>query len=157
MIGGVIHMAANETKQLVEMVNKQIANWTVLYTKLHNYHWYVKGHHFFALHQKFEELYTEAGVHIDELAERLLALDGNPVATLKESLEMASVNEAEGGEKADAMVQAIVDDFTVMTEELKEGMELAEKVGDETTGDMLLSVHQSLEKHNWMLKAFLGK
>ncbi|MBS4208584.1 Dps family protein [Bacillus sp. FJAT-50079] len=150
-------MTENEQKQLVDAVNKQVANWTVLFTKLHNFHWYVTGHHFFVLHEKFEQLYTEAGVHIDELAERLLALEGKPVATLRESLEMASVQEAKGGESADQMVSAIVDDFTIMIEELKASMDLATEMGDDTTGDMLLAVHQSLEKHNWMFKAYLGQ
>ncbi|MBS4175929.1 Dps family protein [Lederbergia citrea] len=149
-------MAVNDTKKLTQIVNKQVANWTVLFTKLHNYHWYVKGHHFFVLHDKFEELYNEAAVHIDELAERLLALEENPVATLKESLEMASIKEANGEQDAESMVQSIVDDFTIIIEELKEGIDLATAAGDDTTGDMLLAVHQSLEKHNWMLKAYLG-
>lgn len=148
---------AENSKGLVDLVNKQIANWTVLYTKLHNYHWYVTGPDFFTLHAKFEELYNEAALHIDELAERLLALEGKPVATLKESLEMACVEEAGYGVTAKEMVQNIVDDFTKLTEELKEGMSLAAETGDETTGDMLLAIHQSLEKHNWMLKAYLGK
>ena len=52
-------------------------------------------------------------------------------------------------------MQAVVDDFTVMIKELREGIELSAKTGDDTTGDMLLAVHQSLEKHNWMLGAFL--
>ncbi|MCI2254257.1 Dps family protein [Domibacillus sp. DTU_2020_1001157_1_SI_ALB_TIR_016] len=145
------------SEQLISSVNKQVANWTVLYTKLHNYHWYVKGPQFFTLHAKFEELYTEASGHIDELAERLLALDGKPVATLRESLELATVNEAEGQESAEEMVQSVVNDFTTLTGELKEAMDLAAEVGDETTGDMLLAIHQSLEKHVWMLKSFLGK
>lgn len=68
---------AENSKGLVDLVNKQIANWTVLYTKLHNYHWYVTGPDFFTLHAKFEELYNEAALHIDELAERLLALEGS--------------------------------------------------------------------------------
>ncbi|HZG72442.1 MAG TPA: Dps family protein [Chondromyces sp.] len=143
--------------QLIETVNKQIANWTVLYTKLHNYHWFVKGPQFFVLHEKFEELYNEAAGYIDELAERLLALGGAPVATMKESLQLASVNEAEGQESAEQMVQSVVNDFSTMIDELKEGMNLAGEVNDETTGDMLLSIHQSLEKHVWMLTSFLGK
>ncbi|MGG3450700.1 Dps family protein [Domibacillus aminovorans] len=144
-------------KKLTSSVNKQIANWTILYTKLHNYHWYVKGHQFFTLHAKFEELYTEASLHIDELAERLLALDGKPIATLRESLDKATVKEAEGKESAEEMVKSIIDDFSTMTAELKEAMDLADEVGDETTGDMLLAIHQSLEQHIWMLKSFLGK
>jgi len=145
------------SEQLISSVNKQVANWTVLYTKLHNYHWYVKGSQFFTLHEKFEELYNEANTHIDELAERLLALEGKPVATLRESLEQATINEAEGRESAEEMVQSVVTDFKTLTSELKEAMDLAAEVGDETTGDMLLAIHQSLEKHVWMLKSFLGK
>ena len=89
---------------------------------------------------------TEAGVHIDELAERLLALEGEPVGTLKESLELASIKEAKGNEKADEMVQAVVDDFTVMIKELREGIELSAKTGDDTTGDMLLAVSSKFGK-----------
>ncbi|GIN93121.1 general stress protein 20U [Siminovitchia terrae] len=148
---------STESQQLIELVNKQVANWTVLYTKLHNFHWYVKGPNFFTLHAKFEELYNEAALHVDELAERLLALGGEPVATLRESLELASVNEAGNGQTAEQMVQTIVEDFEILTLELKKGIELADQSGDETTGDMLLSIHQSLEKHLWMLNAFLGE
>ncbi|WP_216830761.1 Dps family protein [Alkalihalobacterium elongatum] len=137
------------------ILNKQIANWSVLFVKLHNYHWYVKGPQFFTLHDKFEEFYNEAALHIDELAERLLALKGQPVATMKEYLETASVSEATGNETADDMVSSIIQDFDTLIDELKEGMEAADTLGDETTADMLLAVHQSLEKHNWMLRSFL--
>ncbi|MCZ0755210.1 DNA starvation/stationary phase protection protein [Anoxybacillus sp. J5B_2022] len=143
--------------KLTDIVNRQIANWSVLYIKLHHYHWYVKGSQFFTLHTKFEELYNEAALHIDELAERLLALGGAPVATMKGCLEQASVKEAVGNETAEEMVGTLVSDFETMIHELKEGMKLADEVGDETTGDMLLGIHQSLEKHVWMLKSFLGK
>ncbi|WP_134683090.1 Dps family protein [Brevibacillus migulae] len=142
---------------LMDTVNKQIANWTVLYVKLHNFHWYVKGPQFFTLHAKFEELYTEASLHIDELAERLLALGGQPVATMRGCLEQASVKEAQGNESAEQMVEITVHDFGIMIQELKDGMKLAEEVDDETTGDMLLAIHSSLEKHVWMLQSFLGK
>lgn len=141
---------------MIQALNKQIANWTVLYVKLHNYHWYVKGNQFFTLHAKFEELYTEAAVHIDELAERVLALRGLPVATMREALELASVAEAAGSEDANAMVAATVQDFERLLAELKEGMQLADQEGDETTGDMFLAIYSSLEKHSWMLSAFLG-
>ncbi|WP_372814184.1 Dps family protein [Paenibacillus sp.] len=143
--------------QLTDMINKQIANWTVLYVKLHNYHWYVKGPQFFTLHSKFEELYTEAGLHVDALAERLLALGGKPVATMTGSLEIASVREAAGEESAEQMVEVIVNDFSLIIGELKLGMEYAESIQDETTGDLLLGIHSALEKHVWMLNSFLGK
>ena len=75
--------------KLHEILNKQISTWSVLYVKLHNYHWYVKGNQFFTLHVKFQELYEESTLHLDDLAERLLALEGKPVATMKEHLELS--------------------------------------------------------------------
>jgi starvation-inducible DNA-binding protein len=143
--------------QLVSILNKQISNWSVLYTKLHNYHWYVKGGQFFTLHVKFEEFYNEAGLHVDELAERLLAIGGKPAATMKEYLEISSIKEATGNETADEMVQSVINDFSIIIGELKEGMSYAGEMNDETTGDMLLAIHSGLEKHVWMLTAFLGR
>ncbi|WP_028608596.1 Dps family protein [Paenibacillus harenae] len=141
---------------ITQVLNTQIANWSLLFTKLHNYHWYVKGPQFFTLHLKFEELYTEAALHVDNLAERLLALGGSPVATLREIIETATVKDAVGNESATEMVRTLAADFETIVNELKEGMSIANREGDETTGDMLLAIHSSLEKHVWMLKSFLG-
>lgn len=143
--------------ELTQAVNTQIANWSVLYIKLHNYHWYVTGPEFFTLHAKFEELYNEAALYIDELAERLLALGDKPVATMAGILEASTVKEAEGKENAKEMVSVVIEDYSTMIKELKQGMELAEAANDETTGDLLLSIHSSLEKHVWMLNSFLGR
>ena len=145
-------------KMTIENVlNQQLANWNVLNTKLHNYHWFVKGPHFFTLHAKFEELYNEAGSIIDELAERILMVGGKPVATLKEYLEKATINEASSGLSAEEMVQSLVDDFSTVSKELKDGIEVAEQNKDQVTADQLLGIVASLEKHNWMLNSFLGK
>jgi len=143
-------------KDVIQAVNQQVANWTVLYTKLHNYHWYVKGRHFFTLHVKFEELYNEAGLIIDEFAERILALEGKPVATLKECLEMSSIKEAKGNEKEEDMVSQLHDDFSKLVDELQQGIEVAEQEEDAATADMLTEVKKSLRKHMWMFKAYLG-
>nr|WP_235857640.1 Dps family protein [Paenibacillus albiflavus] len=144
------------SKTLEQVLNTQIANWQLLYTKLHNFHWYVKGNHFFTLHAKFEELYQEAGEHVDELAERLLAIKGKPAATMAEYLKLASIKEAAYNENANQMVTAIVNDFKTIMQELKEGMEIAGAAEDEATSDMLLGILSGLDKHVWMLEAFLG-
>ena len=140
---------------VTNLLNKQVANWTVLYTKLQNFHWNVKGPHFFTLHQKFEELYTEAAGHIDTLAERVLSIGGKPVATLSASLQTASIAEAQGNESAEQMVETVVRDFAILLEETKLAMEAADQAGDEATADMLLAIRSGLEKHVWMLQAFL--
>lgn len=145
------------SNELMKEMNVQVSTWSVLYTKLHNYHWYVKGHHFFTLHEKFEELYDEATVHMDEIAERILTLGGKPVATLKEHLEQSVVEEATGSEDADAMVETIAKDFDATMKSLKKGMDLAGDAGDDMTEDLLNAIYQSIEKHQWMLNAFLGQ
>lgn len=144
------------TQSIQAVLNKQIANWSLLFVKLHNFHWYVKGNQFFTLHVKFEELYNEAALHIDELAERLLAIGGKPVATMKDYLEFSSLKEASGMETATKMVEAVIEDFTILTQELKLGMQICEEASDDTTSDMLLAIQTSLEKHRWMLQSFLG-
>jgi starvation-inducible DNA-binding protein len=73
------------------------------------------------------------------------------------SLKIASFKEAQGNETAEKMVQSTVNDFTQMIEVLKQGMELAESVNDDITGDMFIAIHPALEKHVWMLNSFLGK
>lgn len=143
--------------KLHDVLNSQISNWSVLFVKLHNFHWYIKGKDFFTLHTKFEEFYNEAAIHIDELAERLLSIGGEPLATMKEYLEKSSIKESTGNESAIEMVQSLSTDFSLLIEELKSGMSLAEEMNDEATGDMFLAIHSTLEKHVWMLKAYLGE
>ncbi|MFS0557737.1 Dps family protein [Brevibacillus sp. 179-C9.3 HS] len=140
---------------LYNVLNKQVANWTVLYTKLHNFHWNVKGPHFFTLHAKFEELYNEAAANLDTLAERVLSIGGKPIATLAACLNTASITEAEGNETAEQMVETIARDFSILVDELKLAMETADQADDEATADMLLEIRSGLEKHIWMLKSFL--
>lgn len=143
--------------KLVELVNKEIANFNVLYTKLHNYHWNVNGPHFFSLHVKLEELYNEVTLNMDELAERLLALGAKPVATIKEYMELTTIKEATGSEKTETMVKNIISDFETLSEEFAEIISIAEENSDEVTGDMLVGMKKSLNKHTWMLRAYLGK
>jgi starvation-inducible DNA-binding protein len=142
--------------ELILNVNKQVANWTVLYVKLHNYHWFIKGHHFFTLHEKFEVFYDEAAGYIDELAERLLSIGGKPIGTIKECLEIATVKEATGSEGEQEMVKTIYADFSLLINELKVVIGLAEKEEDQGTADILVGIQKNLLKHMWMLQAFLG-
>lgn len=140
-----------------ETLNKQLANWNILYVKLHNYHWYVNGPHFFTLHGLFETLYNEAATYIDELAERVLMIGGAPAATMKQYMQLASIQEASGQESTDEMVAAIVKDFRQLATEAKAGMMTAAQEGDEISADMLKDIQDKLEKHVWMMNAFLAK
>ncbi|WOV83394.1 DNA starvation/stationary phase protection protein [Sporosarcina jeotgali] len=143
--------------ELIKELNTQVSTWSVMYTKLHNYHWYVKGKQFFTLHAKFEELYDEATQHMDDIAERVLTLGGKPTATMTQHLSESVVKEADGSEKAEQMVAAIVADFDAIMKSLKTGMKLAGDAGDFMTEDLLNAIYQGIEKHQWMLNAFLGE
>ncbi|GGF91844.1 Dps family protein [Paenibacillus abyssi] len=146
----------SQSAAVVEQLNKQVANWSVMYMKLHHFHWYVKGPNFFALHAKFEELYNESTLIMDELAERVLTIGGQPYSTLKEHLAEASIKEAKGGESADAMLKSLIDDLNQLAKETSEAAEMAEEAGDEPTADMLIGKQEWMEKTVWMLKACLG-
>lgn len=146
---------ANVTS-LEQVLNREVANLNVLYVKLHNFHWYVKGEQFFTLHVKFEELYDDVTLKMDEVAERLLSIKGSPAATLKEYLELASIQEATGKEDARGMVQSLIEDFATIVEELTEGIELAEQASDHPTADLFIKIRSDLEKNQWMLRTFLG-
>ena len=151
-------MANSDKKQEVrEALNLQVANFTVLWTKLHNYHWYVKGHNFFSLHDKFEELYDTASTYVDELAERLLAIGGEPIGKQSDAIEKASVKEAEYDIDANEMVKQLAQDYDTVIKELDEGIKIAEDAGDDRTADIFIGMITDIEKNNWMLKSFLGK
>ncbi|MDK8538455.1 Dps family protein [Staphylococcus haemolyticus] len=142
-------------QDVVKELNQQVANWTVAYTKLHNFHWYVKGPNFFSLHEKFEELYNEASQYVDDLAERILAIGGNPVGTLKESLEISIVDEAGKNYSAEQMVEALSNDLTHISEQLVKSIEVAGEAGDDVSEDMFIGMKNSVDKHNWMFKSYL--
>ena len=146
----------NQAKSVEQVLNRQVANLNVLYVKIHNYHWYVKGPNFFTLHVKFEEFYNEVTVQMDEIAERILTLKGSPAATMKEYLELSSIQEAAGGEDANTMVQNLIEDFATLSNEYQEGIEAADAAEDQPTSDMLTGFKADLEKHMWMLRSFLG-
>jgi starvation-inducible DNA-binding protein len=135
------------------LLNRQVANFGVLYTKLHNFHWFVKGFQFFQLHELFERLYDEVTEHFDAVAERLLMLDLLPYASLKDFLANTSLQEATGKEELLDMVKSTIADFEVVNKELAELIKGAQDAADEVTVDLALGIQSSIQKHLWMLKS----
>lgn len=144
-------------EKLQTALNIQIANWSVLYTKLHRYHWFVKGPHFFTLHEKFEELYNESATVVDEVAERLLASGGTPVATMKEYLNLATLEETKGESNANEMIASLVDDYKHLKQELKALAELSAQQEDDVINDLAVGLLVKVDTHIWMLSAYLGE
>lgn len=140
------------------IVNDLVANQGVLFVKLHQYHWYVQGPHFFTLHEKLEELYDETNEYYDAFAERLIAVNGKPYSTLGEYLENASISEKPYREKisAEQMVKNLIEDYRKIRDISVKGIELAGEEEDQVTEDMLIEYKEGLDKNIWMLQAYLG-
>ena len=69
-----IGLEKKDMSAVIEQLNKLLSSYHIFYINVRGYHWNVKGEHFFSLHTKFEELYTELQLQIDEIAERILTL-----------------------------------------------------------------------------------
>lgn len=149
-------MGTSEQTNVVEKLNQLLINYQVHYQNLRLFHWNVKGPFFFILHEKFEELYNEASLKIDEVAERVLALNGVPKGSLKNILANANVESHAEIMEANAMVEAIVDANKILVENLNDLLKVASEASDEGTLDIFTSYIQELQKQNWMLKSFLN-
>ncbi len=142
------------SKEIINTLNQLVADMTVFYQKLRHYHWNVKGPEFFMLHEKFELIYTEVGDVIDELAERIVGLDGVPLHTLSAMLETTSLKEDSENPEANVMVKRTVVDIEALVGKLQAGIEEAEGDVDRTTANLLDGIKDGLEAHLWMLKAW---
>ena len=142
------------SKETVKNLNQLVADMTVFYQKLRHYHWNVKGPQFFMLHEKFELIYTEVGDVIDELAERIVGLDGVPLHTLSAMLENTSLKEDNENPQPDKMVNRIVDDMELIVGKLQTAIEESEDSIDRTTTNLLDGIKDGLEGHLWMLKSW---
>jgi len=140
-------------EKLYTGLNKQVANLSVFFTKLHHYHWYVEGPQFYQLHEKFEALYDEVNELYDEFAERLLMIGGKPLSSLKSYLEVASIKETSGKSEAMDMVKSILEDIKLLNKELRALLVVAQDLEDEVTADLIIGTMTSFEKHIWMLSA----
>ena len=69
-----IGLNIRKSENLADHLNDLLANYSVFYQNTRGYHWNIRGEKFFELHEKFEELYNDLFVKIDEIAERILTL-----------------------------------------------------------------------------------
>jgi len=146
-----------ETANITAGLNKLLANYSVHYQKLRNYHWNVKGSDFFDLHEQFELQYNEALKFIDDIAERIRIFQETPLSTLKEYLELSQIKETGSNLASDIMVREILGDYMILLENMFEIVDIAVEQNDSGTEEMVKGFINTLEKHHWMLSAFLAK
>lgn len=141
----------------ISHLNTLLADATVLWYKLHGYHWNVTGPHFFTLHAHFEALYTEWHGTLDALAERIRAVGGRPLSTLAECLRAATLPEDPSTPAAADMVHNALRDIHALRERAQAAQRTAEAEHDATTQNLLDNLIDAAAKQAWMLSAFLDE
>lgn len=141
---------------VIEKLNTLLSSYHVLYTNVRGYHWNVKGEHFFSLHVKFEELYNEIQIQIDDIAERILTLGGTPLHAYSDFAKHTFINEHKNVFAGRDCVAGVVTSLQALITEQRALAELAEDAGDQGSADLVTEYYQAQEKHVWMYNAFLG-
>lgn len=140
-------------QKVIAKLSVIVADAAVFYYKLHNYHWFVTGPHFFGLHEKFEELYDHWTGLMDDVAERMLTIGARPPATLAECMKLATIKEETGSPAPTEMVDLVLADLKAQLALFKETIGIAEDADDRGTANMLDGFCDEIEKTVWMLQA----
>lgn len=143
-----------ESEQLVNALNKLLANYSMHYQKLRNFHWNVKGNDFFDIHEKFEDQYNDAKVAIDEIAERIRVFGQTPLSNMSDYLEKAEIQESGTDLDGMAMVKEILNDYRILIEYMYNCIDAAIESGDMGTEDMMKRFVYQTEKNHWMMTSF---
>lgn len=146
-----------KTSNTVQELNILLADYHLYYQKLRNYHWNVIGKNFFDLHEKFEELYDDAKIKVDEIAERILTLRYQPTSNLSDYLEKSNLKESKSDLSDSKMITNLLEDHGTILKQMRKVIEVAEKGGDEGTIDLIGAYIRELEKTSWMLDAWKMK
>ncbi|TRO65126.1 Dps family protein [Christiangramia sabulilitoris] len=148
---------SNKTKKTVEQLNILLADYHIYYQKLRNFHWNVIGKNFFDLHEKFEELYDDAKLKVDEIAERILTLRYQPTSNLSEYLESSNLKESPSDITDKKMIEILLEDHGIILKQMRKVIETADAADDEGTIDLIGAYIRELEKTSWMLDAWKMK
>ena len=146
-----------KTSNTVQELNVLLADYHLYYQKLRNYHWNVIGKNFFDLHEKFEELYDDAKIKIDEIAERILTLRFQPTSNLSDYLKKSNLKESKSDLSDSEMIHNLLEDHGTLLKQMRKVAEVADKGGDEGTVDLIGAYIRELEKTSWMLDAWKMK
>ncbi|PHO11198.1 MULTISPECIES: Dps family protein [Malaciobacter] len=144
-------------KKLLKQLKLIQGSSLVMYTKVHNYHWNIKGLQFFAIHEMTEKLYGEFSTIYDDAAERLLQLNEKPLILISEITENSFIKEDKKTDfDAKYVLSNILEDFEKFLKEFKKLSELADENGDNTTVAFADDNIAHLEKNIWMIKASIS-
>jgi starvation-inducible DNA-binding protein len=142
---------------LADSLSGLLSNYQIFYMNVRGYHWNIKGDNFFELHVKFEELYTDLLLKIDEIAERVLTLGHRPAHAYSTYIERSEVPERKNVSDGREAVENIVDSFATLIGKQRELLSLASDAEDEGTVALMSDYISQQEKAVWMYRSYLGQ
>jgi starvation-inducible DNA-binding protein len=152
-----IGLVAAKAKKLAARLNDLLANYSVFYQNTRGYHWNIRGDKFFELHVKFEELYNDNLLKIDEIAERILTLGHSPEHNYSEYSKISEIKESKQVSDGIKAVSDILNSFKILIGIERELLDMSEDAGDEGTNALMSDYLRAQEKLVWMYSAYLGK
>lgn len=152
-----IGLDRKDSQLLAEKLNVLLANYSIFYQNTRGYHWNIKGEKFFELHLKFEELYNDLFIKIDEVAERILTLGYTPSHNHSDYQKISEVKESSQVSNGITAVEDIINSFQIIITLQRELLTLSDDADDEGTNAMMSDYIREQEKLVWMYSAFLNK
>jgi len=145
----------NET--VAEQLKTYLADtYLLLLAKTQACHWNARGPNFIGIHKLTEEQYNELFAAIDELAERVRALDTDAPFSLAEMLRLATLEEATQVHGLDDAIRMLVTDNKAMSERARDLALDADEQDDLVTHDMLVARIEVHDKAAWLLRSNLA-
>lgn len=144
-----------KSEKLAKKLNELLANYSVFYQNTRGYHWNIKGEKFFELHLKFEELYNDLLLKIDEVAERILTLGYSPEHNFTQYHKLSSIKESEKVTDGLKAVGQILDAFKTVITMQRELLNLSADANDEGTNALMSDYIRAQEKLVWMYSAYI--
>lgn len=143
--------------KLAVKLNDLLANYAIFYQNVRGYHWNIKGEKFFELHVKFEELYNDLFLKIDEIAERIVTLGHTPAHNYSDYKKASSIKESKDVSDGFKGVKDILDSFKSIIMLQRELLNISEDAEDEGTNALMSDYIRAQEKLVWMYSSFLSK
>ena len=147
----------DKAKHLAEKLNELLANYSIFYQNTRGYHWNIKGEKFFELHLKFEELYNDLLLKVDEVAERILTLGHTPKHNYADYRTASKIKESAFVSDGLIAVVDILASFQTIIILQRELLTIASDAGDEGTNALMSDYIRLQEKSVWMYSSFLKK
>lgn len=152
-----IGLEKTKTENLAQLLNDLLANYSVFYQNTRGYHWNIKGTNFFELHLKFQELYNDLLIKIDDVAERILTLGFHPEHRYSSYNESSEIKESKQISDGEVAVAAIIVAFKILIKKQRHILQLSSETNDEGTNALMSDYIREQEKLVWMYSAYLNK